>query len=168
METRVKKKPFISVLALLIVITGLFAGGYWVVKERSEATCNICERHVNKRTRVIAEIGGRRRIVCCAHCARTEGQQENQPVRFLEVTDYATGERFSPQDAWFVDGSRAMACQHQMAATNEMKHPQQMVFDRCSPGTFTFRDRKAADTFVAENGGEVMRLAEFMGEGQPK
>ena len=163
-----KKKPFISVLTLLVVITGLFAGGYWVVKERSEATCNICQRHINKRARVVAEIGGRRRVVCCAHCARTEGQQENKPVRLIEVTDYPTGDKLNPQEAWFVDGSRVVACEHNMSATNEMKHPEQMVFDRCSPGTFAFRDRKQAEAFVADNGGAVMRLAEFLGEVQPK
>ena len=163
-----KKRSLIYVLTLLVVTMGLFAGGYWVVKQRSEASCGICQRHINQRARVVADIGGRRRVVCCAHCARTEGQQENKPVRLIEVTDYPTGERFNPQEAWFVDGSRVMACEHKMPTTNEMKHAEQMVFDRCSPGTFAFRDRKQADAFVAENGGVVLRLAEFMGEVQPK
>ncbi len=161
------KKAFIYVLGLAVV-AGLFAGGYQVVKERTEASCGICQRHINKRARVVAEIGGRRRVICCAHCARTEGQQENKPVHFLEVTDYTTGEGMNPEQAWFVDGSRVMACEHQVSVTDEAKRPEQVVFDRCSPGTFAFRDRMAADAFVAENGGTVMRLAEFMREGQPK
>jgi hypothetical protein len=163
-----KKKHFIYVAALVVVATSLFAGGYWVMKQRAEASCSICARHINKRARVVVEIGGRRRVVCCAHCARTEGQQENKPVRFIEVTDYPTGKGFNPEEAWFVDGSRVMACDHKMAMPDEMKHTQEAVFDRCSPGTFAFRDRKAADAFVAENGGAVLRLAEFMREGQPK
>ncbi len=160
-----KRKSVIYVLALLLAATGLVAGGYWAVKQRSEASCGICQRHIDRRARVVAEIGGRKRIVCCAHCARTEGRQENKPVRFLEVTDYPTGEKLNPQEAWFVDGSRLVACLHEMGMTDEMKRAQQMVFDRCSPGTFTFRDRKAAEAFVAENGGVVLRLAEFMEEG---
>ena len=40
--------------------------------------------------------------------------------------------------------------------------------DRCSPGTFAFRDQNAAAEFVAENGGIVLRLAEFLEEGQAK
>ena len=163
-----KNKSFIYVVAFLVVTAALFAGGYRVVKQRSEASCGICQRHINQRARVVAEIGGRRRIVCCAHCARTEGHQENKPVRLIEVTDYPTGERFNPHDAWFVDGSRVIACEHKMPTTNETKHAEQMVFDRCSPGTFAFRDRKAADAFVADNGGVVLRLSEFMGEVQPK
>jgi len=148
--------------------SGLFAGTYWVVKQRSEASCGICQRHINQRARVVAEIGGRRRIVCCAHCARTEGQQENKPVRLIEVTDYPTGDKFNPKEAWFVDGSRVMACEHKMSTTNEMKHSEQMVFDRCSPGTFAFQDRRVAEAFIAENGGTVMRLEEFMREVQSK
>jgi nitrous oxide reductase accessory protein NosL len=89
-------------------------------------------------------------------------------VHFLEVTDYPSGQKLNPQEAWFVDGSRAMACEHKMDTTNEMKHSEQMVFDRCSPGTFAFRDRKAATAFVDENGGAVMQLAQFMEEVQPK
>ncbi len=162
-----QKKAFIYALGLVVGV-GLFAGGYQIVKARSEASCGICQRHINKRARVVVEIGGRKRVVCCAHCARTEGQQENKPVRFLEVTDYPTGQALNPQDAWFVDGSRVMACEHKMSMTDESKREEQMVFDRCSPGTFAFRDRKMADAFVEENGGTVMRLAEFMGEGQPK
>lgn len=163
-----KRKSVIYVLAILLAATGLLAGGYWAVKQRSEATCGICQRHINQRARVVVEIGGQRRVVCCAHCARTEGQQEDKPVRFLEVTDYPTGKKLNPQQAWFVDGSRIVACRHNTDMTDEMKRAQQMVFDRCSPGTFTFRDRKAADAFVAENGGMVMGMAEFMREGQPR
>ena len=161
-----RNKAFTYALGLLIV-TGLFAGGYQVVKERTEASCRICQRHINKRARVVAEIGGRRRVICCAHCARTEGRQENKPVHFLEVTDYTTGQAIDPERAWFVDGSRVMACEHNMAVTDETKHAEQMVFDRCSPGTFAFRDREPAVAFVTENGGTAMTLAEFMREGQP-
>lgn len=162
------KKTVIYTVVLLVVATGLVAGGYRIVKQRSEASCGICRRHINQRARVVAEIGGQRRVVCCAHCARTEGEQENKPVRFIEVTDYPTGDRLKPEEAWFVDGSRVMACEHRMALADEMKHTQEAVFDRCSPGTFAFRDRKIADAFVEENGGVVLPLSEFMREGQAK
>ncbi len=162
-----KKKSIIYVLTVVLT-AGLFAGGYWTVQRRSEATCGICERHINKRARVVAEIGGRRRVVCCAHCARTEGQQENKPVRLIEVTDYVTGQSLNPQDAWYVDGSRVVACEHKMTRTDEMKQAGQLVFDRCSPGTFAFRDRKAAEAFAAENRGVVLGMAQFLGEGQSR
>jgi len=67
-----------------------------------------------------------------------------------------------PQHAWFVDGSRVVACEHDMAKMGEMKQMDQMSFDRCSPGTFAFADRKAAEAFAAENGGVLHNLAEMV------
>jgi hypothetical protein len=116
--------------------------------------------------RVVIEIGGHRRDVCCAHCALTEGRQENKPVKFIEVTDYPTHKSLDPQHAWYVEGSRVVACEHDMANMGEMKHADQMAFDRCSPGTFAFADRKVAEAFVAENGGVVHDLAQMVWESQ--
>jgi len=44
------------------------------------------------------------------------------------------------------------------------KHAEQLAFDRCSPGTFAFRDQKLAEAFVAQNGGIVKRLPELLAE----
>jgi len=162
------KKASIYAFLVLLVFAGLFAGGYRLVHRRAEAVCGFCQRHIHPQAGVVAEVGGRRRVVCCAHCARTEGQQENKSVRLIEVTDYVTGQKLKPEQAWYVDGSRKMACEHTMAMTDETKHVEHLVFDRCSPGTFAFRDQNAAAEFVAENGGIVLRLAEFLEEGQAK
>jgi hypothetical protein len=53
-----------------------------------------------------------------------------------------------------------------MAKMGEMKHADQMAFDRCSPGTFAFAERKVAESFVAENGGEIHDLAQMVREFQ--
>ena len=162
------KKASMYSFLVLVVFGGLFAGGYWLMYRRSEATCGFCYRHIHPQAGVVAEVGGRKRLVCCAHCARTEGLQENKPVRLIEVTDYVTGQRLKPEQAWYVDGSRVVACEHTMAMTDETKHAEHMVFDRCSPGTFAFRDRKSANEFAAQNGGVVFTLGEFLREGQLK
>ena len=156
----------ISIYAVVAVLAfgALFASGYWLVQRRSAQQCSICGRPIKPEAQVTAEIGGRRRKVCCAHCALTEGRQENKPVRFLEVTDYRTGNGLDPQRAWYVDGSRVVACEHDMAKMGEMKHTDQMSFDRCSPGTFAFADRRQAEAFVAENGGAVHDLTEMLRE----
>ncbi len=148
----------------LVALAALLAGGYSLMKHRDEAVCGICQRHIHPEARVIADIGGHRRTVCCAHCAITEGRQEGQPVRLIEVTDFPTGQRLKPEEAWYVDGSRVVACEHDMAKMNEMKQAAQVSFDRCSPGTFAFRDRKAAEDFVAANGGVVLRLPDLLRE----
>ena len=111
---------------------------------------------------VIAEIGGRREHVCCAHCAVTEGIQEHKRVRLIEVTDYTSGRKLDPGGAWYVDGSRIVACTHDMTRMGEMKEIQQAEFDRCSPGTFAFGTREEAKGFVAKNGGSIRSMEELL------
>lgn len=114
------KKASIYAAVVGLALCALFAGGYWLMHRRSAELCSICQRHINPEAHVVVEIGGRRRDVCCAHCALTEGRQENKPVKFIEVTDYTTGKGLDPQHAWFVDGSRVVACEHDMAKMGEM------------------------------------------------
>jgi hypothetical protein len=160
------RKSSIYAAVAVLVFCALAVGGYRLVHRRSAELCSICSRHINAEARVVVEIDGHRRNVCCAHCALTEGRQEHKPVRFIEVTDYPTGKGIDPQRAWYVDGSRVVACEHDMAKMGEMKQMDQMAFDRCSPGTFAFADRKAAETFVAENGGVIHDLAQLTIEAQ--
>jgi hypothetical protein len=111
---------------------------------------------------VIAEVGGRRRHVCCAHCAVTEGLQEQKPVKLIEVTDYNTGRKLIPAQSWYVDGSRIVACTHDMTRVDEMKQVTHATFDRCSPGTFAFATRADADAFMTANGGVVRNMDEML------
>ena len=82
------------------------------------------------------------------------------------MTDYPSGKMVSPEGAWFVEDSRMIACQHDMYKMDESKHAEQLAFDRCSPGTFAFSDRKAAEAFVAHNGGVLRSLPEVLAEAQ--
>jgi len=158
------KKASIYAGVALVLIAALFAGGYRLMNRRSETVCGFCQRHINPRSRVVAEVGGRTRTVCCAHCAVTEARQEHKPLRLIEVTDYSNGGKLNPEQAWYVDGSRVVACEHDMTKMDVTKHAEQLSFDRCSPGTFAFRDQKSAEAFVAQNGGIVKRLPELLAE----
>jgi hypothetical protein len=160
-----KKISIYSALAV-IVVAGLFAGGYWLMNHRSKTQCGFCQRHINPKAHVVAEVGGKRRHVCCAHCAITEARQERKPLRLIEVTDYPTGKMVSPEGAWFVEDSRVIACQHDMSKMDDSKHAEPLAFDRCSPGTFAFSERKAAQAFVEQNGGVMRSLPELLAEAQ--
>lgn len=156
------KKLSIAGIGLLVIVAGLLIAGQWSLRRRSEEVCNICARHINPKAGVIAEIGGRREHVCCAHCAVTEGIQEHKRVRLIEVTDYTSGRKLDPLGAWYVDGSRIEACAHEMTRMDEMKQVQQAAFDRCSPGTFAFATKAEAESFVAKNGGAVRTMEEML------
>jgi len=159
----------ISAIVLLVILTGLLLTGEWSVHRHAREECGICQRHINPQAGVIAEIGGVRHHVCCAHCAVTEGRQEHKPVHLVEVTDYNRDRKLDPSKAWYVDGSRVMACAHDMTRMNEMKRMQPVAFDRCSPGTFAFASRGEAETFSAQNGGTVLDLETMLaGAGEVK
>ena len=156
------RKVSVAALLLLVVIAGLLIAGQWSLHRHSEEVCGICARHINPQAGVIAEIGGVRHHVCCAHCAVTEGVQERKPVRLIEVTDFVTGRKLDPSRAWYVDGSRIVACVHDMTRMNEMKQIEKTSFDRCSPGTFAFASREEADAFAGKNGGAVLNLEKML------
>ncbi len=156
------RKVSIAAIVLLVIIGGLLLVGEWSLHRRSQQFCNICQRHINPQAAVIAEIGERREHVCCAHCAVTEGLQEHKPVRLIEVTDYGTGNKLDPRHAWYVEGSRIVACEHDMTRVDAMKQVAQATFDRCSPGTFAFASRGEAEEFAAKNGGEVRNLEQVL------
>lgn len=156
------RKISFAALGLLVVVGGLLLLGQWSLHRQSEEVCGICARHIHPQAGVIAEVGGRRLHVCCAHCAITEGFQEHKPVRLIEVTDYRSRRKLDPSHAWYVDGSRIVACTHDMTRMNEMKQVERMAFDRCSPGTFAFASHEEADAFARENGGMVRTLGEML------
>jgi len=156
-----KKASLYGAMAL-VLLGALGLGAYRLIQRRAETVCGICQRHINARSRVIAEIGGHRRHVCCAHCAVTEGRQEHKPVRLIAVTDYNSGRQLDPAQAWYVDGSRVVVCMHDMTRMDEMKQVERTAFDRCSPGTLAFASRPEAETFIARNGGAILTLNQML------
>ncbi len=156
------RKLSIAAIGLLVIVAALLVGGEWTLHRRSQQFCNICQRHINPQAAVVADIGDRRERICCAHCAVTEGLQEHKRVRLVEVTDYNSGRKLDPREAWYVDGSRINACEHDMPRLDEAKRVQARTFDRCSPGTFAFAVRAQADAFAGANGGAVLSMNELL------
>ena len=148
--------------AVLVVLAGLVAAGYRVMANREDTFCGFCHRSIHANTKVVAEIDGRRRTVCCARCAISEAYQEKKPLHLIAVTDYVSSKSLDPEQAYFVDGSRKVLCAHDEAMVDESKHVEQMTFDRCFPGTYAFARREDAEAFVRENGGTVMQLQQLM------
>jgi hypothetical protein len=137
-------------------------GYYHLMVKQSEAFCGFCQRPIYANAKVIAEIDGRRKIVCCARCAMSEAYQEKKPSRLIELTDFPFGEKLDPQHAYFVDGSRKVLCSHDSPMFDETKHMEPMTFDRCSPCAYAFARREDAENFAKENGGIVLRLAQML------
>lgn len=158
-----KRTSFFSASAFVAVLALVAAGWWWYANRRgSETICGFCHRPISSQARVVAEVGGRRKNVCCARCAITEAVQQKKTLRLISVTDYASGRVLAPEQAWFVEGSRKVLCNHDIARTDEMKHTEELAFDRCSPGTYAFARKEDAQAFIRANGGVVRRLGEML------
>jgi hypothetical protein len=159
------KTKGIILVGVLVAVLGIcgYAWQRYILHPTPQA-CGYCLRPLHANLRVTAEIDGKRAEVCCAHCAITEANQRHKPLKLVVVHDYPTGNALTPEKAWFVEGSRAKACEHGPMHMDEMKEPQALAFDRCSPGTFAFANRSNADAFVAQNGGYVLSFRELMRE----
>ncbi len=149
---------------LLLVVGGAVFGWYKFVFHPAPAACAYSNRPLHANLMVTAEIAGKRAQVCCARCAISEANQERKPLRLITVHDYRSGRAISPTGAWFVEGSRAVACDHDAMRMNDMKEMDMSDYDRCSPGTVAFAERQAADIFSAQNGGAVISFAQLMSE----
>lgn len=161
-----KLKSLVFVIAFAIAL-GL-CGWAWVhyIVHPKPIACSYSGRPLVANLAVTAEIDGQKKQVCCARCAISEANQKHAHLRFLEVHDYSTAKALKPEQAWFVEGSRAMVCNHGAMRMNEMKGTEAMAFDRCSPGTLAFANERDADDFVATNGGSVLSFDQLMREAQ--
>jgi len=155
----------IVLTVIFLTIAGAAAFGWFrFVAHPTPVTCGYCNRPLHANSMVTAEIAGKRTQACCARCAISEANQQHKPIRLIEVHDYRTGRGFSPANAWFVEGSRVIVCEHDMAHMGEQKDMPNMGFDRCSPGTLAFTSKPDADAFIAQNGGSVLSLGQLMSE----
>lgn len=158
-------KPIVTRSVMSIVVLALLAfGGYWLLQKTAPTECKVCRREIHAAARAVIEVDGKQEAVCCVRCAMTLDEQEQKPIRLLEVTDYASHGALAPKDAFYVEGSRIVLCQSHEPHMDETKHAQARVFDRCEPSVYAFARKEEATAFAAENGGVVLSLAELMKE----
>ena len=155
-----QKKTGLAVLSLIVL--GMLALGWYEYRDfRTPKECGFCRRPLQERLRVVVEMDGKRRDVCCPQCAVSESRQEHKPVRLITVRDYSTGNKLDPKQAWYVNESRAVACSHDGMHMDEMKHTEALAFDRCSPGAFAFAKKEDAELFVSQNGGNILTMEQL-------
>jgi hypothetical protein len=158
------KSIFAKSVMSIVVLALLATGGYWLLQRTATAECKVCRREIHAAARAVIEVDGKQEVVCCVRCAITLDEQEQKPVRLVEVTDYIRHTALAPKDAFYVEGSRIVLCQSHEQHMDETKHAQARVFDRCEPSVYAFARKEEATAFAAENGGEVLGLAELMKE----
>jgi len=162
-----QKKTGFAILGL-VVLAMLGLGWHEFREFRTPKECGFCQRPLRDNLRVVVEVGGQRKEACCPQCAVSESRQEHKPVRLISVRDYPTAKVIDPAKAYYVNHSRALACSHDAMHMDEMKHTQDLTFDRCSPGAFAFAKKEDAEAFIAQNGGQILSMGQLLGEAQTK
>ena len=150
-----KSRALFSVLAALIVISGLSYAGWRIVRQRDAHSCAACKRPVHVATRTIAVTNGNAVGYCCPACALWQQRQTGTRVNIVSLTDYDRGSQLEPERAYLVRGSAVNSCLRQVTALGADKHPAHSDFDRCSPSLLAFETRNAAERFSREHGGQV-------------
>jgi hypothetical protein len=146
----------IVLLALLAAVGGLiYTAWQWREGSRSDG-CQVCRRHLHAGSQVVALQQERKEAFCCPTCAVTFGRQAEQAVRVVELTDFESGSRISPTEAYLVQGSDVNLCLQHPVLTDSQKQPASMQFDRCSPSVLAFSSRQAAEAFRQEHGGRLL------------
>jgi hypothetical protein len=76
------------------------------------------------------------------------------------LTDYLTGAKIAPEEAYIVRESDVNPCLEHKPALSEAKQPLHLHFDRCVPSLLAFADQQQAMSFAREHGGRVLRHLE--------
>lgn len=163
-----KKVKATAYLLSGLILLALAAGGYWLLRRTQPDTCTICRREIHAQSRALIAVNGKQERVCCVRCSLTYETQRHKPVRLLEVSDYVTTKPLDPNAAYYVEGSRIVLCERHEPILDETKQPHPRTFDRCEPSLYAFARREDAEAFARENGGVLVRLADFMKEVEAK
>lgn len=154
-------RRWLTVFAVVAVAVGLGYAGFKVYRSPQAEYCYACQRPLHAHMRTVALAHGRARLFCCPACALSEHEQEGKPIRVTELTDFLTGAKLSPSEAFVVKGSDVNMC----ARTHEMmdadKRAADVHYDRCSPSLLAFGKQSDATEFAREHGGEVLPFTQI-------
>jgi hypothetical protein len=94
----------------------------------------------------------------------SEHEQEGKPIRIVELTDFPTGRKLSPNDTFLVKGSDVNMCARSHPPLDPDKRPAEVPYDRCSPSLLAFAQKSEAMEFAREHGGHVVSFNEIVYE----
>lgn len=146
---------------MLILAAAAVYTGRTITRASAAQVCDACRRPIHARSKTVGLMGNRREVFCCPACALTAHRQSGHAVRLVELTDYSTGAKLSPEAAFLVRDSDVNLCARQHAMVDEAKHTTAEHFDRCSPSILAFSTRQAGESFAAVNGGTLLSFREL-------
>ena len=155
---RARQIAVIGIIAVVALAVGY--AGWRVYRQAQPEQCFACQRPIHAHSRTVAFAKGSSRLFCCPACALSEHEQEGKPVRVTELTEFLTGAKLSPNDAYVVKGSDVNMCSQAHELIDADKRPAGMHYDRCAPSLLAFARESEATQFSREHGGTVLPFRE--------
>lgn len=148
-------------LFVFVAIAGVFTYTWWEsLRKTDESVCFACQRPIHANMKTVAIVGGKRKTFCCPACALSARRQGSASVQITEVTDYLTGARLRPDEAYLIQDSDVNPCLSHQPLVDQSKSPMGVYFDRCTPSLLALRNSNSALDFVTKHGGRLVRFAE--------
>ena len=123
---------------------------------RHAESCWVCKREIHPRVEATLTLSnGRKVAACCPRCALHYQEEPEQPVRSIQVTDYATGKALPFQKAYLVEGSDETPCVRHPHVMDDTHSPMQACYDRCMPSLIAFATPVEARQFITDHGGTL-------------
>jgi hypothetical protein len=149
-------------LAVVAAVTGLGYIGFKAYRGSQAEQCYACQRAIHAHSRTVAVDKGRARVFCCPACALSEHEQEGKPIQVTELTNFLTGAKLSPGEAYILKGSDVNMCAHTHELHDADKRSSDVQYDRCSPSLLAFGSRADAVEFARTHGGAVVPFSEIV------
>ena len=128
-----RKTERIGLVVLLILAGGLVYTAWKLHVAPQSTLCRVCHRHLHGGSEVIVLWNEKREAFCCPTCASTFRRQEDREVKVVELTDFKTGFKVAPEEAYAVEGSNVNPCLQHPVLMDSQKQAAPMDYDRCSP-----------------------------------
>lgn len=148
-------------LFLFVAIAGVFTYTWREsLRKTDESVCFACQRPIHANMKTVAIVGGKRKMFCCPACALSARRQGAVRIEIAQVTDYLTGARLRPDEAYLVQDSDVNPCLSHQPLVDQSKSPIGVYFDRCAPSLLAFQNSTSALEFASKHGGHLVRFAD--------
>lgn len=151
-------------LFVFVAFAGFLAYGWRAsLRKTDESVCYACQRPIHPNMKTVATVGGKRKTFCCPACALSARRQGTGTIEITQVTDYLTGARLRPDEAYFIQDSDVNPCLSHQPLVDQSKSPMGVYFDRCTPSLLAFQNSTSALEFASKHGGHLVRFGELAG-----
>jgi NosL len=154
-------RSYIGSAVLVALALGLAYLGWSMLRPGQARTCHACGRPVHEQALTIGLDDGHKETYCCLSCALTHHQQSGKTVEIVELSDYSTGKRLAPEQAYIVRESDVNLCMRHPMLSDREGNASAMEFDRCSPSMLAFASRERAEEFQRQHGGILLPFSQM-------